>query len=105
MTTFGKAAINSIIKGNANMSNLNKLKICVAIFLAVTYGFFTPYIYHNDTKKYSFIKLLISSMILISILYKLSIGIKIKQRNFSKIISIILAISTFIGVAVSLFLR
>lgn len=93
------------MNGNQYMNNSKKVRICFAIFLAVTYGLFTPYIYHNDTKKYSFIILLLSGLILIYVLYKLSFGIKIKQRNFSDIISVILALSTLIGITVSLSLR
>lgn len=102
MTTFKESNNNSIIKGNSNMNNLKKLKTCVAILLAITYGLFTPYIYYNDTKKYSLIKLLISNMIVSYVLYKLSNDIKIKQINLSDIISKLLAISTFIGVVVTL---
>lgn len=79
------------------MNNLNKIKTCVAILLAVAYGLITPYIYYNGTK-YRLIKFLISLIVIIYILYKLSIDIKIKQHILSDILLRILAISTYIGI-------
>lgn len=92
---------NEGMKGIRYMNNLKKIKICFAILLAVTYGLITPYIYYNDTKKYSLIKLLISGMVMSYVLYKLSNDIKIKQINLNDIISKLLAISTFIGIVVT----
>lgn len=82
------------------MNNLEKIKTFFAIFLAITYGFISPYIYYTYTK-YNFTRLLVSVFIILFILDKLCKEIKLKQFDLFYIIGKILRISIFIGIVLN----